>query len=354
MKKEKSSKKKLVKSPRKKIIKKQIEDDKIKIVLVEKQKQTKQKYDYLLRENERLNRELEASLLSKQNITPVEYRYKPVTKNTESVAVVLASDWHIEENIKSDTVNGLNSFDMNIARQRVEEFFQVTLKLIKIEQTATKIDTLVLALLGDFISGNIHEALLEVCEMSPIDAMIEAENMIIGGIEYILKNSELKLIIPCHHGNHSRITKKVHIATEAGNSLEKIMYHHIKNHFRENKRVAVLISQSYLSYLDVFGYTICFSHGHAVKYQGGIGGLTIPLRKAINEWQENRRADLYCIGHWHTFLDIGEAVVNGSLCGYNAFAMFIKARYQRPIQTFFLINKKHKFKIVHRPILFSV
>lgn len=339
---------------KKEVIKKQIILDKDRVTSAQDIKQTKQKYDFLLKENSRLIRELEASGLLRKNISPISYKYKPVTRDTESVAVVLASDWHIEENIKASTVNGLNSFNMAIARERVKQFFQITLKLVKIEQTATNIDTLVLALLGDFISGNIHEALLEVCELQPVDAMIEAENMIIGGIEYILKNSKLKLVIPCHCGNHSRITKKVHIATESGNSLETIMYHHIKNYFKGNSRVEVLISPSYLSYLDVWGYTICFSHGHAVKFQGGIGGLTIPLRKAVNEWQENRRADLYCIGHWHQFLDIGEAVVNGSLCGYNAFAMFIKARYQRPIQSFFLINKKHNFKIVHRPILFSV
>lgn len=339
---------------KKDVLKTQISSDKDRVTSAMKVKQTQQKYDFLLSENGRLIKELEASLQLKQNISPNIYQYKPLTRDTESVAVVLASDWHIEERILAKTVNGLNDFNLEIAHQRVEQFFQITLKLIKIEQSATKIDTLVLALLGDFISGNIHEALLEVCELQPIDAMIVAENMIIGGIEYLLKNSKLKLIIPCHVGNHTRITKKVHIATESGNSLETIMYHHIKNYFKGNQRVQVLISDSYLSYIDIFGYTICFSHGHAVKFQGGIGGLTIPLRKAVNEWQENRRADLYCIGHWHQLLDIGEAVVNGSLCGYNAFAMFIKARYQRPAQTFFLINKKHNFKIVHRPILFSV
>jgi hypothetical protein len=281
------------------------------------------------------------------------YEYKPLTSDTESVAVVLASDWHIEERVRPEVVNGLNNFSVNIARKRAEQFFQNTLKLVEKERYATKIDTLVLALLGDFISGNIHEELLENCELQPIDAMIEAENMILSGIQYLLDNSDLRLIIPCHVGNHTRITRKVHISTESGNSLETIMYHHLKNHFKDNDRVEVLISPSYLSYLDLWGYTICFSHGHAVKYGGGVGGLTIPLRKAIAQWQKTRRADLYCIGHWHQYLDIGEAIVNGSLVGYNAFAVFIKAEYERPKQAFFLINRKYNQKTVVCPILFN-
>jgi hypothetical protein len=330
-----------------------IELDKQKKKQEQHDKAKKQAYDFALTENDRLKSELEAALQLKDNISPVVYEYKPLTSDTESVAVVLASDWHIEERVRPEVVNGLNNFSVNIARKRAEQFFQNTLKLVEKERYATKIDTLVLALLGDFISGNIHEELLENCELQPIDAMIEAENMILSGIQYLLDNSDLRLIIPCHVGNHTRITRKVHISTESGNSLETIMYHHLKNHFKDNDRVEVLISPSYLSYLDLWGYTICFSHGHAVKYGGGVGGLTIPLRKAIAQWQKTRRADLYCIGHWHQYLDIGEAIVNGSLVGYNAFAVFIKAEYERPKQAFFLINRKYNQKTVVCPILFN-
>lgn len=330
-----------------------IDADKARKAQVEKQKEVSKKYDYILAENDKLQKELDASLALKQGLDPVVYDYKPLSKDTESVAVVLMSDWHIEETVKPETVNGLNTFTLPIARRRVEQLFQTTLRLVEIEQHASKIDTLVMALLGDFISGNIHDELLETCSLSPIEAMIEVENMILGGIQYVLDNSQLDLIIPCHVGNHTRITKRVHIATEAGNSLETIMYHHIKNHFANNPRVKVLISPAYLSYVDLWGYTICFSHGHAIKYGGGVGGLTIPLKKAVSQWQKTRKADLYCIGHWHQLLDIGEAVVNGSLIGYNAFAMFIKAEYERPKQAFFVINKKFKEKILVRSILFN-
>lgn len=332
----------------------QIQADKQKLLDKKIKKEEDKKYSILLFENERLAKELEAAVLTKNAIDPVSFVYKPFTKDSESVAVVLASDWHIEENVRPETIDGFNEYNLRIARQRIEQFFRTTLRLVEIESQFTNIDTLVLALLGDFISGNIHDALLEICELQPIDATIEAENLIIGGIQYILDHSKLNLIIPCHMGNHSRITKKVHIATEDGNSLEKIMYKHIQNHFRDNPRVNVLISPAYISYLTFWDYTICFQHGHAVQYQGGIGGLTIPLKKAVAQWQKKRRVNLYCLGHWHQFLDIGEAIVNGSMIGYSSYVQFIKGDPERPKQTFFVINKKHNEKIVVRPILFTV
>lgn len=318
---------------------------------LKKSKETKEKYDFLLSENERLQEELDASLMVKEHISPVVYNYNPITNDTESIAIVLASDWHYEENVRPETINGLNEFTTTIAKERIEKFFKTTLKFIEIERNATSIDTLVLALLGDFISGNIHEELLQNCSLPPIDAMIEVENQIIGGIQYLLDNSDLKIIIPCHSGNHSRLTKRIFISSEAGNSLEAIMYHHIKNHFSKNERVDVKISRGYLSYINLWGFTVCFSHGHAVKFAGGVGGITIPLRKAISQWQKTRRADLYVCGHWHNALDIGEAVINGSLIGYSAFSLFIKAEYEKPKQVFLIVNKKYNEKVLVRSII---
>jgi hypothetical protein len=330
-----------------------IEEHKRNFERLEEKHDEKKVIKTLIDENERLKTSLEASYKVKEGIKPYYFEYKVDDKVGESIAVAIASDWHIEETVKPETVNGLNKYTLAIADQRVEQFFINTLKLIKKEQNESKIETLVLALLGDFISGNIHDELLETCSLRPIEAIIRAENLIIGGIDYLLKNSELKLVIPCAVGNHTRITKKVHIGTEQGNSLETFMYHHLKNYYKDNPRVEFMIAEGYLSYLTLWNYTICFQHGHAVKYGGGMGGLTIPMNKAIAQWEKLRHADLYVLGHWHQFFDGGNFIVNGSMIGYNPFAIFIKAGFERPTQTFFLVNKKYNRKTIVAPILFN-
>ena len=130
------------------------------------------------------------------------------------------------------------------------------------------------------------------------------------------------------------------------------MYHVMESYFRDNKRVHFVIEDSYHTYLTVYNQTIRFHHGHAIKYGGGVGGLTIPVNKAIAQWNKTRNADLDVFGHWHQQFDGGNFLCNGSLIGYNAFALFIKAGFEAPKQLFFLIDKKRS-KTVVCPILFN-
>jgi hypothetical protein len=46
-------------------------------------------------------------------------------------------------------------------------------------------------------------------------------------------------------------------------------------------------------------------------------------------------------------------VSNGSLVGYNAYAVRIKAPYERPQQAFFLVNKRYNCKSISAPIFLT-
>lgn len=298
------------------------------------------------------NQSLERELAAKNAITADSYVIKPFDgKISESTAVVLASDWHIEENVVSATVNGLNSFNLGIAKRRIENFFKVTLRLVQIERKNTPIHNLVLWLGGDFISGSIHDELLETCSLRPVEAANRALEHIQSGIDFILKSSDLTLIIPCSAGNHSRMTKKVHASTELGNSLELFVYNAIALRYADNPRVKVIVSPSYHTYITVYGKVIRFHHGHALRYQGGVGGLTIPVNKAIAQWNKSKQADYDCFGHWHQCFYGGNFICNGSLIGFNPFAIRIKASFERPKQAFFVLNQKYGEVIAFRPIL---
>lgn len=263
-----------------------------------------------------------------------------------ATAVAVASDWHWEETVKGDNVNGLNEFNLNIARQRADKFFQNVVRLLDVTSREIHIDTLVLALLGDFINGQLREEAMENNSLQPAEAMIEVWKALGGGIQYILDHSEVNLVIPCHSGNHARMTKKIHHSTEAGNSLEFVMYHMLADRFKGNKRVKFIIPTSYLSYVDVGGFVMRFHHGHAIRYGGGVGGIFVPAYKAIAQWQKARHADLDVFGHFHQTKDGGNFISNGSLIGYNAFAVSIKADFEIPKQSFFLIDHKRKEKTV--------
>ena len=259
---------------------------------------------------------------------------------SEATAVVLASDWHIEERVLPGSVNGLNEHNLEIAKQRATKFFQGSLRLIRLLKQDVRIEHLVMPLLGDFISNDIHEEFAENNDLTPMMAIVEAQNLFASGIEFLLANSTLSMIFPCHSGNHARTTKTTRFSSENGHSLEYLMYRHLAAHFRHEKRVQFIISEGPLSYLSVYGKTLRFHHGHMIKYQGGMGGIFIPAFKAIAQWNKARPADLDCFGHFHQCKDGGNFICNGSNIGYNAFALSIKADYEEPKQQLFLMDKR--------------
>jgi hypothetical protein len=69
--------------------------------------------------------------------------------------------------------------------------------------------------------------------------------------------------------------------------------------------------------------------------------LSIPVEKSIASWNKSpNRADLDLFGHWHQYQQNRHWLCNGSLIGYNAYALSIKASFEPPTQTYFLLDKK--------------
>src|SRR3990167_562881 len=134
------------------------------------------------------------------------------------------------------------------------------------------------------------------------------------------------------------MTEKVHISTEAGNSLERYMYRDLAEYFEKEPRVKFLISDGGISYMKVFNKTIRFMHGHSFRGGQGVGGIVVPIRRGIMQLNKSKWADLTILGHFHQSKNEQDFVVNGSLIGWNAFAEFIKADFEEPQQTFFVMH----------------
>ena len=307
----------------------------------------KKNINKLLAENSRLLKTLEAlSCIKEIKTFKIE---KSKHSKSEATAVILASDWHVGERVDPDTIGNVNEYNQDMAKKRAEEFFKNSLRLIKIFEKDIEINTLILALLGDFISNTIHEDLAETNTMLPADELAFAQELIISGIQFLLDNTKIKIIVPCHSGNHGRMTQKQRTSAEAGNSLEYYMYRNIAGYFRNEKRIEFIIPRGYFSFVEVYGKILRFHHGHHLSYGGGVGGITIPINKAIAQWNKTRNVDIDCFGHFHQFLDGGYWVCNGSLIGFNNYAESIKATFEKPRQTFFLLDST-RGKTVVAPI----
>jgi hypothetical protein len=273
-------------------------------------------------------------------VTPIKPREKS-GKLREATAVALASDWHIEETVEPEMVNGVNEYNVDIARTRVQRFFEGLLYMIGYHTGRFAIRDLLLWLGGDLITGYLREENLEANGLSPVQAIAILHVWLAEGIRSILKNTKLELLtIVCNSGNHGRLTDKIRPGTRERNSIEWLLYTELAREFKDEKRVKFVLPRGSQTYINVYDFTIRFLHGDDVNYKGGVGGITIPLYKALARWETVRHAHLTCLGHFHQYHDLSDLVVNGSLIGFNPYALSIGARYEVPRQAFFLIDKK--------------
>lgn len=312
----------------------------------------KKKYKEALKTIENQEKKLDAINSIRNTVETYVIKQSKNSLSSEATAVWMASDWHTDEYVDEGTINNLNHFTPEIAKERVDKFFTSGLRLTNILAQDIKIETIILALLGDFYTGHIHPDFMELTDTEPIHAVIRVQNMIASGIEFILQNSKYNLVVPCHSGNHARTTEKTRFATENGHSLEFYMYNFLADHFKGNSRVKFLIPQGQMSYMEIYGMTVRLMHGHAIRYGGGVGGIYIPVNKAITQWDKAKKADLTLLGHFHTQRDGGNFLVNGSLIGYSSFALSIKADFERPKQTLFLLDSR-RGKTAVWPILLA-
>jgi hypothetical protein len=303
-------------------------------------KETQRKLNALIDENTQLKSKI-GDLIRMQQPPEVIVYDKASWERVDAIACADASDWHVEEEVIKESVHGLNEYNLDIAKYRSEMFFQNTLRLTDIFARESKIDTINVDFLGDFFSGHIHEELKASTLLAPGDAARFVKGLFISGIEFLLRESSYKIVGDMIPGNHGRMTEKMWFSDPTGTSLETFMYHAVADYFRDNPRVSLNVSAHAMVYRTYFeNFTVRKIHGYEVKYGGGVGGITIPINKAIAQWDIAKRASLTKMGHFHQRFDGGSFVVNGSLIGYNTFAQAIKARFEEAKQQFYLIHAR--------------
>ena len=251
--------------------------------------------------------------------------------------VGLLSDIHCEEVVRPETVNGLNAFDLDVCQSRLDELQGRFFAMLEHERQLAKIDRVVVWLGGDLISGMIHPELAEENALHPLAAIRWIGERLRGFLDAVADNVR-EVVVATSCGNHGRTTEKLR-TNEADTSYEHHLYLTMRA-AETRKNIAWQIGEGHLNYLDLDGFRIRFCHGHAVRYQGGIGGIHVPLNKAIAAWDATERADLTCLGHWHQFSwsRSGRYVSNGSVIGHSAYAVRIKATYEPPCQAAIVID----------------
>ena len=250
-------------------------------------------------------------------------------------AIALFSDAHIEETVEPASVLGKNEYNLSIAENRIKNYFNNLATCINKDH----VEELIFASLGDTISGFIHDELAQTNGLTPSEATIKAQSLIYCGLDFLCKNTKLNSIkFIGIVGNHSRTTKKIQHSNGYKLSYEWIMYQNIRNMCEiTGLPVEFNIPESEMAVADTpDGKRFIFVHGYQIK-SGGSGtvcGIYPALNRLSMKWDRTFNQDKIYLGHFHSCVSIPNAVVNGSIIGFNSFALSNGFTYEEPAQMY--------------------
>ncbi len=230
---------------------------------------------------------------------------------------LLKSDWHVGQKVNPAAAMG-NKYNVEIASKRIIQSFESDLKILNMLRYLTDIKEIIVWLGGDIITGNIHDDITESNEVQPFEQARIAKGLILDGLENLRKNAEADIRVVCNMGNHGRSTKEKRFATHAANSYEYNLYMDLATY--HNYGLHWTVAQGATLVTPCQGHKIRTQHGDGIKYQGGIGGLTIPLLKNILRINRSNPCAHDILGDKHTWMPNPLFTVNGSLMGFTEYA----------------------------------
>ena len=273
------------------------------------------------------------------SVTPIEADKR--SGEGEATAFVALSDVHPFTRIRPETVNGKNEYNPDICKDRLAQFFRSTMQLVEIERGGQNVKRLVLFLGGDITGNMIHDELKETNYGTPQEEVLFMLDQIESGVDFLVESGNFDeiRIIGCH-GNHDRDTKRKQYENQAEHALTWTLYHVLKRDLeRRHDNVKMDVAVGYHYILPIYGRKIRLHHGDSIRYNGGVGGPTIAINKAISVWNQTDPVDLDIFGHMHWSMSDQRFFCNGSVCGYSTFALANKYPFEVPRQWFILLDK---------------
>jgi len=285
------------------------------------------------------------------DLDPPEWLASPKPGTFSGVPVSFWSDFHWGEHVFPDQVGGVNEYNREIAKERVQKLCHVTIDLCKNHMVNPDYPGIVIPLGGDMISGGIHDELRETNEGPVLQSVAEVQSELASALTTMAQNFG-SVFVPCVVGNHGRITHKPRAKHRVFENYDWLVYTGLKAYFKNDTRIQFLIPSEADAHFAIYGHRFLLTHGDALGVKGGDGiiGCLGPIARGTlkvgrSEAQIGRDFDTLMMGHWHSYIPRGEAVpviVNGALKGYDEYAkLILRARYARPSQALFFVHPKY-------------
>ena len=266
---------------------------------------------------------------------------------TAQVVVAPLSDLHVGDNVDLEQMAGLNQYDIDIFNKRLYGWTTQLLNLVELRRNVAPVNELIVPMLGDMISGDIHEELARTNIDHCMGQMIRGANLISQALMALAPHFK-KITVPCVVGNHGRMTRKPPMKDKYMD-WDYMLYQWVASMCSNQKNISFQISKSFVDSFEVFDKTILIMHGDSVS---GAGGATAIMRvitnmRSVFQFTDTisnevsgvklpNKFDSVMMGHFHRIdeydIGTGEIFICGTMKGVDEFAVQRLAVASKPKQ----------------------
>ncbi|HZO21039.1 MAG TPA: hypothetical protein VFB37_00960 [Steroidobacteraceae bacterium] len=265
--------------------------------------------------------------------------------SSPGVPTLFLSDLHWGEVVHPGQINGVNKYNLSIARERLRYTVNTAIHLLRILDRNMDYPGIVVPLGGDAISGNIHDELQATNELNTMPTVLDLYDHLVGAIK-LLAGTFGNVFLPCVTGNHGRDTKKIWAKDRHHTSFDWLLYQFLAKHFLSDKRVRFYIPDGSDAFYRIFGTKYLLTHGDQFKAGDSIIGPLGPLtrgnqKKLARNTAVDMAYDLMICGHWHQYIHLSRLIVNGSMKGYDEYAFQGNFGFELPMQALWVTHPRY-------------
>lgn len=267
------------------------------------------------------------------------------SKSSPGVPTLFASDWHWGEVVHPKQINGVNEYNLKIARGRAKALIERAIDLLNNHMVNPKYPGIVFALGGDMVSGDIHEELMATNEQEIMPVVVDLIGVLVWCIK-TLADAFGYVFVPCVGGNHGRMTHKIRAKGRNFTSMDWLIYQMLRLQFEGDKRVQFYIPDGADAHYKIYNHRYLLTHGDQFRGGDGVIGMLGPVirgdhRKRSRNSQINMEYDTMLMGHWHQLTQLQRLIVNGSLKGYDEYAYTNNFPFEPARQGLWLTHPEH-------------
>lgn len=266
--------------------------------------------------------------------------------SSPGVPTLFLSDLHWGERVFPNQIGGVNKYNMEIARERLQYVIKTAIHLLRILDQGMSYPGIVVPLGGDMISGNLHDELTATNQLNTMPTVLDLYDQLVSAIR-LLADTFGRVFLPCVTGNHGRDTKKIWMKDRHHTSFDWLLYQFLAKTFATDKRITFLVPDGNDALFRIYNTRYLLTHGDRLGRGGdGLIGFLGPVlrgdhKKRSRNAQIDRSYDVLCAGHWHQYTHMTRVIVNGSLKGYDEFAYIENFSFEGPQQALWITHPRH-------------